>query len=54
MAPCEHTSKLRRCGTRSQGVSQFYLPAHPAYIRWRNEPYRPKRRNVDIRAIDVY
>jgi len=23
--PREHTSKVLRCGTRSQGISQFYL-----------------------------
>jgi len=25
IAPCDHTSKVLRYGTRSQGISQFYL-----------------------------
>jgi len=40
IAPCrEHTSKVLRYGTRSQGVS--VLPAHAAFIHQRNEPYLP-------------
>jgi len=37
----ERTSKALRYGTRSQGISQFYLHSVPAFIFYRNEPYLP-------------
>jgi len=54
IAPCrEHTSKALRCCTRSQGISQLYLhSAHPAYIRYLNEPYQTLPSQLKLVLID--